>query len=71
VLECAKHNAAVYGVKNKIVWISGDCFEVLRKRLKSMGSKAVVFGSPPWGGEFCFFSLMFFRFFGFDISFWL
>ncbi|GAB7337533.1 hypothetical protein MBLNU457_g2853t1 [Dothideomycetes sp. NU457] len=34
-LECAKHNAAIYGVKNKIVWIQGDCFEVMRKRLKS------------------------------------
>ena len=34
-----------------------------------MGSKAVVFGSPPWGGEFCFFSLMLLRFLGRLLSF--
>jgi len=51
-LACAKHNAEVYGVSKKIFWIHGDIFEVLQKRLKSALKKAVVFGSPPWGGMF-------------------
>ena len=49
-LACAKHNAEVYGVSKKIFWIHGDIFEVLQKRLKAALKKAVVFGSPPWGG---------------------
>ena len=65
MLECAKHNAEVYGVRNKIVWIQGDCFEVLRKRLKSFGGRAVVFGSPPWGGESSSFGHFFAAFLGF------
>jgi tRNA/tmRNA/rRNA uracil-C5-methylase (TrmA/RlmC/RlmD family) len=49
-LKCAKHNAKIYGVDKKIVWINGDCFDVLEKRFA--GSKnAVVFASPPWGGK--------------------
>lgn len=51
VLECAKHNAELYGVKNKIVWNLGDCFEVLKKRMKAVSKNAVIFASPPWGGE--------------------
>lgn len=51
VLECAKHNAEIYGVKNKIVWIQGDCFDVLKKRMKAVQKNAVIFASPPWGGE--------------------
>lgn len=49
-LACAKHNAEIYGVARKIFWIHGDAFQELPKRLKGMGSKAVIFGSPPWGG---------------------
>lgn len=51
VLQCAKHNAAVYGVANKIWWIEGDCFDVVKKQLASMGKDAVIFASPPWGGR--------------------
>lgn len=51
VLACAKHNAKVYGVGGKIVWIEGDIFDLLSRRLKSLGKKAVIFGSPPWGGK--------------------
>jgi len=50
VLKCAKHNAKLYGVEKQIWWIEGDCFQILNKRLATMGKKAVVFGSPPWGG---------------------
>lgn len=49
-LACAKHNAEVYGVSKKIFWIHGDIFQVLQTRLKAALKKAVVFGSPPWGG---------------------
>lgn len=36
---------------NRIWFIEGDCFEVLRKRLKGIVKEgAVLFGSPPWGG---------------------
>lgn len=50
-LACAKHNARIYGVDKKIWWIKGDCFAALKKQLRSMGDEAVIFGSPPWGGE--------------------
>ena len=50
-LACAKHNAEVYGVAKKIWWIEGDSFTVLPKRLKQSAKNAVIFGSPPWGGE--------------------
>ncbi|KAJ1954718.1 RNA trimethylguanosine synthase activity protein, partial [Dispira parvispora] len=44
-LECAKHNAEVYGVADKIEFILGDFFD-----LASRLSADVVFLSPPWGG---------------------
>ncbi|KAF2717855.1 S-adenosyl-L-methionine-dependent methyltransferase [Polychaeton citri CBS 116435] len=50
VLECAKHNAELYGVAKKIWWIEGDAFDVLKTRLKSQAKNAVIFASPPWGG---------------------
>lgn len=51
-LACAKHNAEVYGVAKKIWWIEGDVFDVLKTRLKATGKNAVLFASPPWGGEY-------------------
>ena len=50
-LECARRNAAIYGVGEEITWIHGDAFEVLRERLRDVAAEAVVFASPPWGGE--------------------
>ncbi|KAF2228155.1 RNA cap guanine-N2 methyltransferase-domain-containing protein [Elsinoe ampelina] len=51
VLATARHNARVYGVEKRIWFIEGDCFDVLRKRLKAVVREgAVLFGSPPWGG---------------------
>ncbi|KAI9343480.1 RNA cap guanine-N2 methyltransferase-domain-containing protein [Zopfochytrium polystomum] len=45
-IMCAKHNAGVYGVLDKIEFICGD-FMTMRDR----GVQAdVVFLSPPWGG---------------------
>ncbi|XP_066912965.1 trimethylguanosine synthase-like isoform X2 [Clytia hemisphaerica] len=44
-LECARHNARVYGVEDRISFILGDFFQ-LAPYLKA----DVVFLSPPWGG---------------------
>uniref|UniRef100_A0A1L8DDA6 Trimethylguanosine synthase n=1 Tax=Nyssomyia neivai TaxID=330878 RepID=A0A1L8DDA6_9DIPT len=44
-IEMAKHNAAVYGVQDRIEFIVGD-FVALADTLKA----DVVFLSPPWGG---------------------
>ena len=63
-LECARHNAQIYGVHDRITWFQGDCFEVLgcddQKRsqehtvdalAKIIREYGVVFASPPWGGK--------------------
>ncbi|QIX00650.1 hypothetical protein AMS68_006167 [Peltaster fructicola] len=50
VLQCAKRNAEIYGVRKKIWFIHGDSFEVLQEQLKGISKDAVIFGSPPWGG---------------------
>ncbi|CAH2257418.1 jg15807 [Pararge aegeria aegeria] len=44
-LEMAKHNAAVYGVADRIEFIEGDFFEI-----GPTLSADMVFLSPPWGG---------------------
>ena len=44
-LECARHNARVYGVADRISFVLGDFFQ-LAPYLKA----DVVFLSPPWGG---------------------
>ncbi|KAF9800339.1 hypothetical protein SFRURICE_002908 [Spodoptera frugiperda] len=44
-IAMAKHKATIYGVHEKIEFITGDFFE-LAPRLKA----DVVFHSPPWGG---------------------
>lgn len=56
VLKCAKHNAKIYGVQDKITWFEGDCFEILQKQLKDLAPYSVIFASPPWGGKFNLFS---------------
>lgn len=50
-LACAKHNAEIYGVSDQIFWIEGDCLVECKKRFSHLGKNAVIFGSPPWGGE--------------------
>lgn len=50
-LACAKHNAEIYGVRDKISWCEGDCFEILRKELAGLAPHSIVFASPPWGGK--------------------
>lgn len=44
-IEMAKHNAAIYGVADRIEFIVGD-FLTLADSLKA----DVIFLSPPWGG---------------------
>lgn len=51
VLLCAKHNAKIYGVADKITWFEGDCFEIIKNQLKDLAPYSVVFASPPWGGR--------------------
>ena len=63
-LECARHNAQLYGVHDKITFFHGDCFEILGLEEAKEKEKAVegitelvrefgvVFASPPWGGGF-------------------
>ncbi|KAG9064637.1 Trimethylguanosine synthase [Linnemannia hyalina] len=44
-LACARHNARIYGVEDRIEFICGD-YMTLLPRLRA----DVVFLSPPWGG---------------------
>ncbi|OLL22635.1 Trimethylguanosine synthase [Neolecta irregularis DAH-3] len=44
-LDCAKHNAEIYGVADKISFLNADFFAV-RSKLKA----DAIFLSPPWGG---------------------
>ncbi|KAL0640672.1 putative diacylglycerol O-acyltransferase tgs1 [Maublancomyces gigas] len=46
---CAKHNAHIYGVLDKIEFIVGDFFELLNAKESILKADA-VFLSPPWGG---------------------
>lgn len=60
-LECARHNARIYGVHENITFFHGDCFELLGLKEDAPGkieslaqviSKAgIIFASPPWGGK--------------------
>jgi trimethylguanosine synthase len=57
-LECARRNAEIYGVLDKITWFLGDCFELLGTGKNAVGGLrelvaeyGVIFGSPPWGGK--------------------
>ena len=50
-LACAKHNAEIYGVHDRISWYEGDCFEILRNELADLGQHSILFASPPWGGK--------------------
>ncbi|KAF2859546.1 trimethylguanosine synthase [Piedraia hortae CBS 480.64] len=52
-LTCAQNNARVYRVEDRVEWVGGDCFDVVRElvgRDASREEAVVIFGSPPWGG---------------------
>ena len=44
-LACARQNAQVYGVADKIEFIEGDCLELMKDYQAD-----AIFLSPPWGG---------------------
>lgn len=44
-IELAKHNAAIYGVADRIQFVVADFFDVVDQLRAD-----VVFLSPPWGG---------------------
>jgi trimethylguanosine synthase len=60
-LACAMHNAEVYGVRDKITFFEGDCFELLGLGMKTAKTQdalaliiskfGIIFASPPWGGR--------------------
>lgn len=59
-MACAKHNADIYGVGDKITWFEGDCFDILGLKngtendtpLATLVKRhGVIFASPPWGGK--------------------
>ena len=50
-MSCARHNAHVYDVEDRISWYFGDCFDVLNNELKELGPHSIIFASPPWGGK--------------------
>ncbi|KAF2470439.1 trimethylguanosine synthase [Lindgomyces ingoldianus] len=49
-LKCARHNAEIYGVDKKIVWVKGDCLSEISRRFNGQKDNIVLFASPPWGG---------------------
>ena len=48
-IDCARHNARIYGVLDKIEFIVGDVFQLIEERDPRLVVDA-VFMSPPWGG---------------------
>ena len=48
-IACAKHNAGIYGVEDKIEFVNGDFFALVETRFRFEDIHA-VFASPPWGG---------------------
>lgn len=50
VLQCARENAEIYGVNERIQWIDGDYMSVLDACFNSNRQTQILFASPPWGG---------------------
>lgn len=44
-LQCAQHNAEIYGVADKITFLQGSYFDLIK-----VVRADCVFLSPPWGG---------------------
>ncbi|KAL9107211.1 MAG: hypothetical protein Q9227_007835 [Pyrenula ochraceoflavens] len=51
-LSCARKNAEVYNVHDRVTWFEGDCFQIIEGlEMKELAQKyGVIFCSPPWGG---------------------
>lgn len=50
VIACAKNNAAIYGVVDKITWVNDDCFSYVANHASIDVATTTIFASPPWGG---------------------
>lgn len=50
VIACAKNNASIYGVEDKITWVNDDCFDFVPKNAGIDSGNTTIFASPPWGG---------------------
>ncbi|RPB00621.1 S-adenosyl-L-methionine-dependent methyltransferase [Choiromyces venosus 120613-1] len=48
-IDCARHNAKIYGVLDKIEFVVGDVFKLIEDQDPRLVADA-VFISPPWGG---------------------
>ncbi|OUM68438.1 hypothetical protein PIROE2DRAFT_27798, partial [Piromyces sp. E2] len=48
-IECAKNNARIYGVEDKIEFVNGDFIKLIPS-IKERYNPDVIFLSPPWGG---------------------
>jgi len=51
-LEMCRHNAKVYGVEDKITFISGDVFQKMAEMKAEKKHIDAIFLAPPWGGQF-------------------
>ncbi|KAF3935920.1 hypothetical protein ABW20_dc0107237 [Dactylellina cionopaga] len=49
MLDCAKHNAKIYGVEDKIEFIKADFFKYA-EQWDNATEIGAIFLSPPWGG---------------------
>ncbi|KAG9248873.1 RNA cap guanine-N2 methyltransferase-domain-containing protein [Calycina marina] len=50
-IACGQHNAALYGVADRITWVNDDCFAYMKANASWIDHpKTVIFASPPWGG---------------------
>lgn len=59
-LACAQHNASIYEVSDRIIWVLGDSFKFLELLAQSPDqleedlrvdiATTTIFASPPWGG---------------------
>ncbi|KAL7270102.1 putative diacylglycerol O-acyltransferase tgs1 [Rhizina undulata] len=49
-IQCARHNAKIYGVEDKIEFIVGDFFKLVATEPGKLRTASAVFLSPPWGG---------------------
>ena len=45
-VKCAKHNSVIYNVNDKITFINGNYFDIIKFKLKCN----VIFLGPPWNG---------------------
>lgn len=50
-LEMARHNARLYGVEDRILFVAGDARDIVPKASAWLDGDAILFVDPPWGAE--------------------